>query len=112
MNKGINKSIKTGAAEKTGSSFSGPEKIHVQLTNVSPQITEDRIRTYIQDKDTDVQLTAIKDTTTEGWETKRFLLTFGIDCKEKVLDDTFWPQGIYFKQWFVRNPQSKQPGIL
>ena len=113
MNKGANKGIKTGAAEKSGTLFSGPEKIHVQLTNVSPQITEDRIKNFIEEKgDDELKLITIKDTTTEGWETKRFLLTFGSDSKEKVLDNTFWPQGIYFKQWFVRNVQSKVPGIL
>ena len=105
------RSVKTGAA-KTGSLFAGPEKFHVQLTNVSPQITDERIRTYVTEKSDDIEIIEIKDTTTDGWETKRFLITFNMSDFKAVMDDAFWPEGIYYKQWFVRNVQKKQPGVL
>ena len=122
-NKGYNRStgasagptrskVKTGAADKTGSLFAGPEKFHVQLTNVSPQITEERIRTYIEEQNDEVKLVEIKETTTEGWETKRFLVTFDMSNFETVMDNNFWPQGIYYKQWFVRVNQNRQPGTF
>ena len=118
-NKGYNRkngnpksSVKTGAADKTESFFAGPEKFHVQLTNVSPQVTVERITTYITEQDGDVEPVEIKDTTTEGWETKRFLITFDMSCFETVMDNKFWPQGIYYKQWYVRNNRNRQPGTF
>ena len=49
-----------------------------------------------------MKLENIQDASTEGWETKRFILTFKAEDKEKVFKGDFWPQRIYFKQWFMR----------
>jgi phage anti-repressor protein len=105
-------SVKSGAAEKTDALCSGPEKFHVQLTNVSPKITEDRIKDYILEQNAEVEPVEIKETTTEGWETKRFLITFDMASFDTIMDDKFWPKGIYYKQWFVRNFRKQQPGVM
>ena len=54
-----------------------------------------------------MRINDIKDTSTDGWDTKRFILTFDTEYFEKVMQTEFWPDRIYFKQWFKpRNPRS------
>lgn len=102
-----------GAAVEAGSLMSGPELFHVQLTNVSPKITEERITEYIKEKDATLSINEVTDTSSEGWETKRFLLSFNMEFYEIIMNDQFWPKGIYYKQWYKIKPRTKnKPGEL
>jgi hypothetical protein len=102
-----------GAADDNGSLSSGPEVFHVQLTNVSPKITEDEITQYITEKNDKLDINEIKDTSSEGWETKRFCLTFNMEFFDEIMNDQFWPKGIYYKQWYrIKSSSRKQPGVF
>ena len=94
-----------GTAEGVGHLKAGPETFKVQVTNVHPSITMDTICTYIQEKDAEVKLQDISDTSSHGWETKRFLLTFDQTAFEKVMDPSFWPPKIYYRQWYTAKPK-------
>ena len=94
-----------GTAENTGQFVAGPEYIKVQLTNVHPSMTADMIRSYIEEKDDTVVINDIQDTSSEGWETKRFLITFEKTSSEKVMQPSFWPPKIYYRQWFTARPK-------
>ena len=89
-----------GAATGAGSLIAGPDVFHVQITNVSPQITVDTIKEYVEGKDGDIKVSDIKDTSTEDWDTKRYVLTFESKSFETVMDKEFWPDRIYYKQWY------------
>ena len=78
----------------------GPSTFMIQLTNVSPTISTDDITKFIEKKDSNVKANEIRDHSTEGWNTKRFLLTFDYSCIDQVLSDDFWPSRIYFRRWF------------
>ena len=84
--------------------MAGPESLHVQLTNVHRSVDIDTIRDYVKNQDKDIEIKEIKDTSTEGWETRRYLVTFNMDDQEKVLKGEFWPEKIYFKRWYVNRP--------
>lgn len=89
-----------GAAEKSSCLTAGPQKFEMQITNVNPSINEESLKKYITDKDKAISPVCIKDMTSEGWETKRFVLTFCNQDLEKVMNEDFWPPGIFFRQWF------------
>ena len=111
--KGLRKQPKKGTAETAEALASGPESFHIQLTNVSPKITKDRIAEYIKEKDDSVVIDEIQDTSSEGWETKRFLLSMNTEFFDVLMNDQFWPKGIYYKQWFKIKPKVRsQPGLL
>ncbi|ELU08514.1 hypothetical protein CAPTEDRAFT_204764 [Capitella teleta] len=56
--------------------------------------------TYIESEG--VQATQVEDTLSEGWGTKRYLITCSKDDKVKVLDPSFWSNEVYFCQWYRR----------
>ncbi|ELU11253.1 hypothetical protein CAPTEDRAFT_188252 [Capitella teleta] len=56
--------------------------------------------TYIESEG--VQATQVEDTSSEGWGTKRYLITCSKDDKVKVLDPSFWSNEVYFCQWYRR----------
>ena len=93
-----------GTATNAGRIMAGPESLHVQLTNVHRSVDIDTIRDYVKNQDKDIEIKEIKDTSTEGWETRRYLVTFNMDDQEKVLKGEFWPEKIYFKRWYVNRP--------
>ena len=107
-NKGINKGLgkdnmkpKQARVVGTGESAllrAGPQSFQLQITNVNSDLNEDNIKEYIQSKDVEIQ--GIEDKTSEGWQTKRFLITFDYNHYEKVMATEFWPKKIYYKRWF------------
>ena len=97
-----------GTAGSVDNLKAGPQKIHVQLTNVHPDTDEEAITTYIRDKDNTIAPTDLQDTSSEGWTTKRFLVTFPATAEDKVLSSDFWPSKIYYKKWFAPRPKWKQ----
>ena len=98
-----------GTAVTTGRMMAGPEMFNVQITNVHPSIGEEEIRHYIAEKDSTIDIKEIKDTSSEGWETKRFLLKFDSKVMDTILKDDFWPARVYYRRWYVNRP-SKQQG--
>jgi hypothetical protein len=93
-----------GTSTNAGRVMAGPESLHVQLTNVHQSVDADTIREYIKDQDDQIEIKEIKDTSTDGWETRRFLVTFNMEDQEKVLKGEFWPARIYFRRWYVNRP--------
>ena len=80
---------------------SGPNKIRIQLTNVSPEINENDLKQYVSVQEGEVTVNNIEDMTGEGWDTKRFVLTFPLQHENKIMDPNFWPEGIYFSKWYA-----------
>ena len=110
---GIRRRQAFSGSAKGASLTAGPDIFHVQITNVSPQTNEQTIKEYINGQDESVKVNEIKDTTTDGWETKRFILTFDKCYFDKVMENEFWAEGIYYKQWYVdRKLQSKKVGVF
>ena len=95
-----------GTAADVDTLKAGADLVHMQITNVNPGTSADAIRAYVQEKDGGIQVENIEDASTEGWETKRFVLSFRMCDKDKVFDQNFWPARIYFKQWFMRKDSS------
>lgn len=100
--------LKRGAAARSDILAAGPTKFMVQLTNVNPDITEDDIKRYIQTHAEEVEPEEVKDTSSKDYHTKRFLVTFMIKDFDTVLSDTFWPERIYYKQWYPARPAPKK----
>ena len=98
---------KAGTSGTQGGLKAGPKEFQVQITNVSQEITEKEIQEYISGIDTKITTKSIKDTSTDGWLTKRFLLTFDCSHFDTVMSTSFWPSKIYFKQWFPARPKPK-----
>ena len=64
-----------GAARGGQGIAAGPEVFYVQITNVNPQSTVEDNKTFIASKDINIAMNDVTDTSTEGWDTKRFLLS-------------------------------------
>ena len=97
-----------GTAKEDNSLIAGPTQITLQLTNVNPEKTIDDIKHYIANKDETVKPIEVRDASEEGWDTKRFLVTFQAKDFNKVLSNSFWPDRIYFRQWFTRGRGKKK----
>lgn len=117
--KGPNKATATGNQRPTPNQGkagthnmlqAGPTWIFVQITNVRQQVTETDLSTYISEK-THGNFTelSIKDTSTGGWSTKRFLLEFDVKHMDDVLCEHFWPGKIYFKRCFPERKSKNNP---
>ena len=91
-----------GTAAEAGGLLAGPETFQVQITNVSPSLSQGDIATYVESKHHGLTASQIEDITSEGWNTKRFLLTFEFKHYDVVMAEDFWPRKIYFKRWFAR----------
>lgn len=83
----------------------GSNTICVQLTNVNPQAAKETISDHITIQGIDASKVTISDTSTEGWPTKRFLVTVPRDMADKVLATTFWPPKVYFREFFAPKPR-------
>ena len=97
---------KSGSAETSDILVTGPSKFQVQITNVNEAASEDALREYIVNKDDSIEVVSIEDTSSAGWETKRFMLTFKMVDYNKVMTEEFWPKKIYFKRWY---PSRRKP---
>ena len=98
---------KCGAASG-GRTFAGPDVFHVQLTNVHASVDEDALKDFINGKDGDFELKEIKDASSAGWDTKRFIVSFDIKNLETVLKEDFWPERIYYKRWYTPRGSNSQ----
>ena len=96
-----------GSANQSDVLAAGPTKFMVQITNVNPNTTDDDIKTYIQTQDANIEPEEIKDTSSADFFTKRFLITFKSKDFETVMSNVFWPEKIYYKQWYP--PRAKSP---
>lgn len=92
-----------GTASASTDLDSGPVRFRMQITNVKPHITAEKIQEYIKSKDASLSDVVVEDRSSEGWDTKRFVLTFDKEAQETVMNPEFWPNGIYFNRWF--NPR-------
>lgn len=91
-----------GTAEESGILRAGPSNFQLQITNVSPTLSDEDISVYIEGKSANIKPLKIEDTTSEGWSTKRFLITFDYKYCDTIMSEDFWPRRIYFKRWFPR----------
>ena len=98
---------KCGAASG-GRTFAGPDVFHVQLTNVHASVDEDALKDFINGKDGGIELKEIKDASSAGWDTKRFIVSFDIKNLETVLKEDFWPERIYYKRWYTPRGSNSQ----
>ena len=106
-NKGSNKgsgkpfprkqSSKGGTGESSGLR-AGPSSFQLQITNINRELGEEDIKEYLKGKG--VEASRIEDKSSEGWETKRFLLTLQYEHFDTIMKPEFWPSKIYFKRWF------------
>ena len=112
-NKGTNR-VNNSATKKSGKGETshsdilkgGPETFQVQITNVNSALDAEKIREYITSKDVDV--TKVEDTSSNDWDTKRFLLTFDYSVYDKVMESEFWPKRIFFRRWFPARVKKAQ----
>ncbi len=100
--KGPNKTVKarpprTGGTGDSILLIAGPQPFQVQITNVNSELEVDDIKKFIVNKEMGIEMINIEDKTSEGCQTKRFLLTFDYKHYEQVMSADFWPKKIYFR---------------
>lgn len=98
-----------GTAHSTSTNLrTGRKTFMLQLTNLNLDMKENDIKDYIVGIDKDVAPVSVVDTSSPEWGTKRFVVTFALNAKEKVLEPSFWPGGVYFRQHFpARTPRDR-----
>lgn len=98
-----------GTADSTSTSLrTGRKTFMVQLTNLNLDMKEKDIEDYIIGIDKDVAPISVVDSSSPEWGTKRFIVTFALNAKDKVLEPSFWPGGVYFRQYFpARTPRDR-----
>ena len=102
---GGRRQVAKGSAAKSDVLSAGPTKFTVQLTNINPEKTADDIKLYVKSQNEEIELGDIQDTSSEGWQTKRFLATFDIKHYDEVMNDIFWPERIYYRIWYPERIQ-------
>ncbi len=55
------------------------------------------MKEFIVNKEMEIEVINIEDKTSEGWQTKGFLLKFDYKHYEQVMSADFWPKKIYFR---------------
>ncbi|ELU09774.1 hypothetical protein CAPTEDRAFT_191605 [Capitella teleta] len=95
----------SGGASKENCLLGGNETICIQLTNVNPKVTEASINDHVTLQGIDVCKVKVSDTSTDGWLTKRFQVTFPRDMTERVLSTDFWPPKVLFREFFAPKPK-------
>lgn len=98
-----------GASSEGSFKGSGPLTFKIVLTNVNKEADEDSIKDYIATQNEEITALEIEDTTTEGWPSKRFICKFKRCHMEQVLSPEFWPDEVYFRQWFT--PRAKRSDL-
>lgn len=96
-----------GTASNKGILKGGSDTFCVQLTNVNPAITDADIVKFVADNDIKQEI-KVEDATTPGWPTKRFRVTFPRTLFEVVMKVEFWPENVYFKQFFQPRGRVRQ----
>ena len=114
-NKGMNKSAqktslvrqsRIGGTNDSNALRAGPSRFQLQITNVNNELSTGDIKKYMSEKG--VEVVNIEDKSSDGWETKRFLITLLYQDYETVMKADFWPKKIYFKRWFPAKVKQQQ----
>lgn len=93
------RNAKAGTSSDSSSDLSsGRETFTVELTNVRPTTTCDSLKKYVMSQNADVDLVNVEDSSSEGFETKRFWLKFNEKDYPVVMKADFWPPRIYFSR--------------
>jgi hypothetical protein len=106
------KKSQRGSAEagEGASKLSGRDVFHISVTNINPSITPEDLVAHLVEQDKEAVPIKAEDASLEGWDTKRFSLTFSLKLHEKVMKSEFWPEGLYFREYFPRrNATKRQP---
>ena len=75
----------------------GPKTIQVQLTNVNAETSTEDIAKYVENVgDKTVKAENVEDTSSDGWDTKRFLVTFKYELLQSVTNPELWPEGFIY----------------
>lgn len=93
--------VGTATSSPTGPFRGGSDSFSMQITNVNSTVTEDIVKDHLKGKNIDIGKVVIKNTTTDGWPTKRFLITLPSTLKDQVMDQALWPPQVYFRQYFI-----------
>ena len=93
------------SAHSDGSTFKGgPLTFRLALTNVDPSADVKSISDYIK-KSSNNSISPssgeVKDESSDGWPTKRFIVTFKRSDYDAVMSPDFWPEGVFYRQWFT-----------
>lgn len=97
-----------GSGGRSGDLRSGRPRFQVQITNVNPETDAESLKKFLTNSLDGVAPCNVEDTSSKGFETKRFLITFDQKPYDTVLDPAFWPPRIYFRQFHP--PRSAQHG--
>ena len=98
---------KQGSGGACNGLLAGRDTFQVQLTNLHSSTTCSELKEFVQKKIKDKESFKVTDTSSEGWETKRFLLTFAQKDYDTVVDEAFWPSRIYFRRYFPARGRPK-----
>jgi hypothetical protein len=99
--KAVKKKAIAGTSNKEQGFKSGSDKFMVQITNVNPEVKPEEIKQYFTNKGVHTDVIEMKDTSSEGWFTKRYLITFSRACYDKVMVPEFWPERVYYSQYYM-----------
>ena len=78
---------------KSGISMGGPKPSrYVVIERVKKEISKEQVKTYMSDNKT--ELRSIKLMSREESLYKRYLLEISVDDMDRVLSESFWPQGV------------------
>lgn len=119
-NKGINKGAgakKSSAPKICGTKQcdnlkAGPNTVQVQITNVNSSTSSGDIEKYISDTEENISALKVEDKSENGWDTKRYVVTFDYKHLQTVISSEFWPKGIYIKRWFPVKRLQQSPGVF
>lgn len=107
----VKNKAQVGKAGDASQSFKGgSDTFKVQITNVNQAVNEQDIVQHIGTAKVDASKVKVEDTTTSGWPTKRFLITFARDDFETVMSPEFWPAKVYFRQYFIARGNGRNNG--
>jgi hypothetical protein len=79
----------------------GPKTIRLVITNADQSVQEDDIKEYFKEKELQPP-TEVKDWSSDGWSTKRFIVTVPSSMNDAVMEPSFWPENIVFKKYFEK----------
>jgi len=93
-----------GSGGKSGDLRSGRPRFQVQITNVNPETHVDSLKKFLTNSLDGAAPYNVEDTSSKGFETKRFLVTFDQKHYDTVMEPMFWPPRIYFRQFHPPRP--------
>ena len=96
-----------GKAEDSEILIGGSSTFKLVTTNVNPETKKEGITDYIKSKSPGVKVHNVEDASSEGWETKRYIITFDRKDYETVHSAEFWPPRVYFRVWSPARPSNR-----